>query len=117
MSSSTRAKRKEKDKSGQSGKRRDDDRSSDNTPRVVPDLEEDFAKLQVDSGQNEPDYAADQGIESSGKGKENLEDWSGWSWDEKNYQWYRTRRMEQGGWEYDTRAPEFGESDNRTDVS
>ena len=119
MSSSTRTKRKDQDRSSHSGKKRDDDAYSESTPRVVPDLVEDFAGLNIDSSQNEPEFAAEQDMESPGKGKEKLEDWSedwsSWAWDEKYNCWYRTRQDAQGNWEYDY-GPVIEESGNRTDV-
>jgi hypothetical protein len=69
----------------------------------VPDLEEDFAGLQIDSSKKEPEYVAEQGMESSGKGKEKADysTWSEWEWNEEYNCHSRYRQDAKGEWEYD----------------
>jgi hypothetical protein len=113
MSSSTRASRKEKDRSSRhSEKKRDDGSYKESTPRVLPPLEEEFAGLQIDSSGNELNYATGQG-----KGNEKLEDWSDWEWNQEYSCYYRYRKNSLGDWEYDYNQTS-GEnlSDNQSDV-
>jgi hypothetical protein len=121
MSSSTRTKRKDQDRSSHSGKKRDDVPYSDMTPRVVPDLAEDFAELQIDSrvsSQNEPEYVAEQGMESSGKGKEKADysTWSEWEWAQEYNCHSRCRQNAQGEWEYEYSEFPAENSRDRTNV-
>jgi hypothetical protein len=111
----TRKSRNEKDMSRKSGQKGDDNAYSESIPRAGPPLEEEFAGLQLETSENKPDYAAGQGMESMGKGKGKLEDWSDWERNQEYNCYYRYRLNMLGEWEYEY-GPVLEDGGNQTNV-
>jgi hypothetical protein len=107
--------RNEKDISRKSGKKRDDNAYSESIPHAGPPLEEEFAGLQLEPSENKPDHAAGQGMESMGKGKGKLEDWSDWERNQEYNCYYRYRLNMLGEWEYEY-GPVLEDGGNQTNV-
>jgi hypothetical protein len=144
MSSSTRARRKEKDRSRHTGKNPDDKMHSKSLPSIVPDSEEDFAGLRMEtlgkekdkSRQSEKQYDYDDDLysdstprvallleedfaelrmETSGKEKEKWEDWSNWEWAPEYNCHSRDRENKLGEWQYEY-AQFLEDGGNQTNV-
>jgi hypothetical protein len=111
--------RNEKDISRKSGKKRDDNAYSESIPRAEPPLEEEFAGLQIDFSKNEPQHTAGQGMQSTRKDKEKMEDWSDWwseeVWNQGHNGYFRSRQNSLGECEYEY-GPILEEGGNQTDV-
>jgi hypothetical protein len=93
-------------------KRYHQDGDGDNVPRAFdPDfdsyspLEEEFAKLRVDSGEINSAHPTEEteSASTTGKGKETAiveNPWSDYEWNEKDKYWWSSRINSQGKWEY-----------------